>query len=359
MTRSVLIRKQGEEPSLVPEDKIPLEAELHEALTKYPDLLPMQDLGFGQTVVVGREASLASGSADLVLLDDRGQVALVEVKKEGNPDTRRVVAQLLDYAGAMWGQTLPEFEASVLQPFLKEQGNDAVGLSEFLTAAFGAVPGESDGLDPGLDKSPAIEAALAGRLETGRFALVVAAPQIPPGVERVLEYLNRQGLRLFAIEFSYFKKDGVEVLVPRIAVAPTQVVGAPHTADTSEWDREAFLATMPQQAVTELAELLDGCVERGAELQPNPAGGVSVILRKAGQKRTLVELESTKCWITQEATGPFAKEPFEKLMQALGAIGASGIKGGWFGAVEFAKVPSEKLQLLNQALFTACEELLA
>ena len=66
--------------------------------------------------VVGRESGLESGYTDLVLLDRRGQVCLVEVKREGNPDTRRVVAQLLDYATSLWGCSLPDFERVVLHP---------------------------------------------------------------------------------------------------------------------------------------------------------------------------------------------------------------------------------------------------
>jgi RecB family endonuclease NucS len=88
---------------LLGESSVPTEAELHGALMEHPALVPATDLGFDRMVAVGFEASLASGSADLVLLDARGQLCVVEVKKEGNTDTRRVIAQLLDYASALWG----------------------------------------------------------------------------------------------------------------------------------------------------------------------------------------------------------------------------------------------------------------
>jgi hypothetical protein len=56
-------------------------------------LCPRLISGFDRMVAVGLEASLASDSADLVLLDARGQLCVVEVKKEGNTDTRKVIAQ--------------------------------------------------------------------------------------------------------------------------------------------------------------------------------------------------------------------------------------------------------------------------
>jgi hypothetical protein len=37
----------------------------------------------------------------LILVDDMGQVCLVEVKKEGNPNTRQVLAQLFEYAASL------------------------------------------------------------------------------------------------------------------------------------------------------------------------------------------------------------------------------------------------------------------
>jgi hypothetical protein len=73
-----------------------------------------------------------------VYLDDRGEICLVEVKKEGNPDTRRVVAQLLDYAAALCGKSLEEFERDVVLPYFVTFGKSVSSLREFLSQRFGA-----------------------------------------------------------------------------------------------------------------------------------------------------------------------------------------------------------------------------
>jgi hypothetical protein len=132
MGRFVVIRDEengGER--LVEESAVPTEAALHEVLMRHPSLVPATDLGFGRVVTVGFEASLASGSADLVLLDEEGRICIVEVKKEGNPDTRRVVAQLLDYAAALWGLTVEEFERVVLRR--KLGAADSRSLRDYIT----------------------------------------------------------------------------------------------------------------------------------------------------------------------------------------------------------------------------------
>ena len=57
-------------------------------------------------------------------------------------------------------------------------------------------------------------------LAAGRFRLVVAAPSIPAGVQRVIEYMNAQGLLLYGLEVSYFG-GATECFVPRIVVKPS------------------------------------------------------------------------------------------------------------------------------------------
>lgn len=61
---------------LIAESELPLEKNLHDVLTQHRELLPDDDLSLGQLVVVGRESSLTSGYADLVLVDDRGQLCV-------------------------------------------------------------------------------------------------------------------------------------------------------------------------------------------------------------------------------------------------------------------------------------------
>jgi hypothetical protein len=215
MTRYVLIRRDSNKEEVVPETSLPLEADLHDALTTHPELIPADDLGLEVPRVVGRESGLESGYADLVLVDRRGQVCLVEVKKEGNPDTRRVVAQLLDYATSLWGCSLPEFERVVLHPFLnttQAAGTALPTVAEFFANEFG--DDESDP-DAKVELGTAIATALEASLAAGRFKLVVAAPEIPDGVQRVLEYLNSQGLAFYGLEVSYFAGP-VECFVPRL-----------------------------------------------------------------------------------------------------------------------------------------------
>src|SRR6266550_561859 len=83
-------------------------------------LLPVDDLGItGPFLVVGREASVASGSIDLVGVVPSGDLVLVEFKTgPQNPDFRHALAQLIDYGSDLWGMTFEDFDRGVVQRYL-------------------------------------------------------------------------------------------------------------------------------------------------------------------------------------------------------------------------------------------------
>jgi hypothetical protein len=321
VTRFALIRSPGEEPHVVQETPLPLEAQLHEALTKHPELVPAEDLGFGRTAVVGWESGLASGYADLVLVDEYGQLCLVEVKKEGNPDTRRVVAQLVDYAAALWGTSLGDFETSVFEPFRahRRPGSTAT-LAEYLGERLG--PAAEDG-DATPEATPDLT-ALEGTLASGSFTLVVAAPEIPPGVRRALEYLNTQGLRLFGLEVSYFEGP-VECFVPRLVVRPTSADEAKsRRAPAAPHDRESLLAQLPDEIEPFASSLLDACVEVGAQIAWK-SYGASVQVARGTRVRQVASIEPSSIYVTLKPPSDFPPEPFEEAQEVLSSLGIGSI----------------------------------
>lgn len=148
MARHVLIRDDSGAENVVEESELLAEKSLHDVLTRHPELIPSEDLEIGPAVVVGRESGLDAGYADLVLVDRSAQLCLVEVKKEGNPDTRRVVAQLLDYAAALWQMSVDTFEHDVLHPYLRSKGAEEQNLPDlagFVAEQFDSSDDDSEG----------------------------------------------------------------------------------------------------------------------------------------------------------------------------------------------------------------------
>jgi hypothetical protein len=333
MTRHVLIRSENEPAKVVEEASLPTESELHDALTSHPQLIPASDLGLGETVVVGRESGLAAGYADLVLLDERGRLCIVEVKNEGNPDTRRVVAQLLDYAASLWGLSIDEFEQRVLHPFLAATGRAAPlpAVADYVAEVTQSSPGHAEEL---VDQ-------LAQTLAAGDFALVVAAPQIPVGVQRVLEYLNARGQRLFGLEVSYFRGP-VECFVPRLVVKPLVSDPAGESSSSPSLDAETFLSQVAARCRDTVATFLSSVTDAGADVLWRKYGPSITVTRD--QQRQVAYLEPKRLGVTLKASASFPQAAFDQARDRLSAIGVGGAtKDGWYYNIPFADASDAQL----------------
>jgi hypothetical protein len=113
-----LVNAQGATPleRVVFDDRSIREGWFQDLLLKNPSLIPIDEIEevFGPLVPVARELPTAAGTVDLVYINPRGYITLVETKLFRNTEARReVVAQILDYASAMAGWTYQDFCSAV------------------------------------------------------------------------------------------------------------------------------------------------------------------------------------------------------------------------------------------------------
>lgn len=351
MSRFVVIREQsGVRERLVEETAVPTEAVLHGVLQRNPELVPAADIGFGRTVTVGFETNLVSGAADLILMDDAGKLCIVEVKKQGNTDTRRVVAQVMDYAAALWGKTLAEFEREVLRPRLG--ANDSRGLREFVVDEL------MQGNDDAEDATDRLLESLSETLRSGEFTLVVAAPEIPEGVERVMEYLNGRGLTIYGLEVSYFAGE-IEAFVPRVVVRPT-ISGRiaardSHAGTRTDIEPESFFDTLPETISDVVRAFLDEVPGIGAELQWRHYGP-RVRFRGSAGPKVVASIQGDGAYIV---TGPLqgidsapARRALEKLQKL---SGVSAKPGATYPGINIRKATRAEIE----AFFGVAKQFLA
>jgi hypothetical protein len=309
VTRVILVRSADGDRK-VPESQLASELELHDALSAHPDLLPAEDLGLVEPVVIGRESSLNGGFADLLLLDRAGRLALVEVKKQGNPDMRHVLAQLLGYAAGLWGLTTEELMDIVVRPHLGRDGSEAMPASfeEFVVTRF-----EQARPTALRDETDAIVATVAAALAAGEFTLVVAAPQIPQGLERSFDFLNARGMRLYGIEVGYFDNGSDRCFVPRLAVKPPSVKLADGHAKPI--DRDTLLNALPEALGIVVARGLDALEEAGARVDWN-SFGASIKTRRP-PTREIAGITRRSIYILLKPPRTLAEPPFVALARQL------------------------------------------
>jgi hypothetical protein len=339
MSRHVMIRGgDGGVERLVEESAVPTEAALHEVLMRHPSLVPATDLGFGRVVTVGFEATLAAGSADLVLLDDEGRLCIVEVKKAGNPDTRRVIAQLLDYAAALWGLTVEEFERAVLRHKLGD--SDPRGLQDFILEEL-----VSEAEDPEEAAQRTLE-GLGETLRTGDFALVLAAPTIPAGVQRVIEYLNARGFSVFGLEVSYFSGE-VEAFVPRVVVRPSlgaRIAGQDAQATKPVMDPETYISSLPEAAQEPVRVFCDEIEAIGGELQWR-GYGVRVRVRGDSTPKVMINLDGEFLWVVVGARKGLDPQAGVRAAERLARIpGARVGAAADYGSLNWATATADRIE---------------
>ncbi len=250
MTRYLLVRHDGKDYRL-PETVVSQEVHLHDAFELNPELFPTDELNLGQLMVVGREVAFESGNADLICVDDSGQVVIIEMKRgTENPDSRRVVAQMLDYGSHLWGWTFEKFQSEIALPYFRRCQKSAAP-STLQEAAAARLNLEDIGGPDGF------EGALAANLEAGTFTYVVVARTLPSTLATVLRYLAKVSrLQTAAIIVDYFRDQDREILVPRVAFSSAQVQGTNSPGKTNE---RGFLLSVGPAAEfwTRFMEFLD------------------------------------------------------------------------------------------------------
>ena len=115
MPRKIIMEIHGGATSILTEALADDEAQLQELVKDNPDLIPIEEFGFEDNLmVVGREARLPSGAVDLVGVTRNGNILVMEFKTgPQNSDFRHALAQLLDYGSDLWELDYEEFEISV------------------------------------------------------------------------------------------------------------------------------------------------------------------------------------------------------------------------------------------------------
>jgi hypothetical protein len=240
---------------------------LQQLLARIPDLLAGAEIDENaprRWALVAREMAvpdaMAGGSTmslDHLFLDQDGIPTLVEVKRISDTRIRReVVGQLLDYAAnavAYWPlETLrTRFEATCLA---SNQEPDAV-LGKLLQEAE---------LDE--ERSEEFWQRVKTNLKAGRLRLIFAADEIPPQLQRIVEFLNEQMAlaEVLAVELPQFVGEGWRTIVPRI-VGQTAEAGRTKGAGTGgeryQWDETSFFAALaenaPPQAVATARQILE------------------------------------------------------------------------------------------------------
>ena len=222
------------------------EDELHRAVADHPEVLPSEDLRLGPLTAIASKLTLESWELDLLAVDPRGRLVIIEFKTgTENHDVRKVIAQMLDYGSLLWGRTYEDV-ATLCKNSIGFGGTLGDHVSERL-AAIGYA-----GFDP-----VAFEDAVETGLASGDFVFMYVARDLDERTRRIMSYLSEgPHMSFFAVEVDCFRDDtSSTVLVPRTVFVPPWVTARRNgTMSTTQAGRT--LAEQPPE-IQQLVQRMD------------------------------------------------------------------------------------------------------
>ncbi len=189
------------------------ERRLQELIHGHPTCLPMDQIepGIGRLVPVCMELPLRVGSVDNLFVTPEGNLVLVEVKLWENPEARRkVVAQALDYATALFRLDYNGLEAAIM----KADFNGETAPRSLYSLVDGAdSPTESVFAD-----------RVARNLREGRVVVLIVGDEIRPSADELVAGLQAHANFHFTfalVEMPVFSRpDSVDefIVMPRTLI---------------------------------------------------------------------------------------------------------------------------------------------
>jgi hypothetical protein len=195
-----------------PEDGRVREELIESLVHTNPEVIPITDIepAFAPLISICRQLPTAAGQVDNFWLTPDGGIVLGECKLARNPQARReVVAQVLDYAGALRSMHYEDLEGAVRQA-LRDPG----------ATLWSFVSDRSD-----LEEAQFAD-AIERRLRLGQFLLLIIGDGIQDGAEALVASLQlHAGIHavLALAELSIWKLGDRKLIVPRIPLRTTLV----------------------------------------------------------------------------------------------------------------------------------------
>ena len=265
---AIIIQKDGGEPEWLEGESFKKEWNLQSYIADNPAVMPLRELvGESPLMIVGKEFPASNGPIDLLAIDCHGSIYIIETKLDFNNSKRQIVAQVMDYAAALWR----DFSAGV-DAFI-QAANDKYGidLESKLIESFATDENEATAITDNLAKS----------LRDGSFKLLVLMDKIDEKLKDLILFINTNSqFDIYAIELKYYRKGQLAIIIPELYGAEMQKRAKAGTGTFSEsnssdfWRAVEINQDLETAAIQKLVETIQSSVKEDAEFRymQNPGG---------------------------------------------------------------------------------------
>lgn len=252
----IFVQRGGNKVLPLEKTGFPQELDLQEFFFRHPQALALGELGEEtHLLALDREFPTPTGAVDLLVVDGEGNLYLVETKLFRNPDKRQVVAQVLDYGAALWG----------------EYGDDPDAFLKTLEARLATAGGLVNRLAEVFEEPEGVLQGMRDSVSTGNFRFVVIMDSVPDELKRMVEYLNRLSrFTLYAVEVEHYVLPGedLHIYVQNVhGYAPKFSASRARTL----WDEARYFQHLSERAgpsvVEAVRKLVDFAKNQGAVIE--------------------------------------------------------------------------------------------
>jgi len=207
---SYIVIKSGDDIEIIEEQDFSADKDekyLHKIVEDNPQII-MKEIIERDVVTLASHLKLPSGGElDLLLVDSTGGLTLVELKK--GKGYREAIAQLLDYASDLQQMEEEDLFASDNVKFksIEEIYEHFYGSSEEERSA--------EGDEEEFSYEEFKENFLDSLRNNKSIQLVLVSYEVGEDTIRLVEWLRKFGVNIFAVEFQYFRSESKEIFVPK------------------------------------------------------------------------------------------------------------------------------------------------
>lgn len=203
------------------------ERSLHSWLEHNPHVLAVEV----PLLIIGREVATEAGNIDLLAVNTRGDLLILELKHGHSP--REAIAQALDYLEAVESWDVERLE-SVAGDYFRRTGSDWKSIEEavrHLATEYGDTEDEASGDQP---------------ITLGEREIAIVAEDIPLRLWRMAYMLNRKGFSVRCFESCTYTQQGMWLASVTAVVGPEDVQ-PPRPGERRGWSEDAFFEELEQQ----------------------------------------------------------------------------------------------------------------
>jgi hypothetical protein len=228
---TIIVAKDGEKSKKIEKSNFELEDKIQDLIHNNAENLPFygQDESL-RLLSLGREFPTHHGPIDVIGIDDLGEIYIIEAKLHKNSTRREVVAQVMDYASAIWAE-YKNFEE--FQRKLKDK--TGFDLKEFVKKNNPFSDIDDNDIEQIVQK-------VKQNIQTGNFKFVIVMDKLDDKLTNIIDFLNiKSSFSIYAVTFDYYKPEGFEIIIPNVYGRESEKASTiKSTSIRNNWNKDDF-----------------------------------------------------------------------------------------------------------------------